>query len=65
MFDIRWWLSPGDGRWSILIRLMLFGVFFFEGIQKLAYPDILGAGRFAGIGIPWPEFTGPLEAVAQ
>jgi uncharacterized membrane protein YphA (DoxX/SURF4 family) len=60
MTALRWWLSPGESRWSILIRLTLFGVFFFEGIQKLIFPDILGAGRFAGIGIPWPEFTGPL-----
>jgi uncharacterized membrane protein YphA (DoxX/SURF4 family) len=60
MTDLRWWLSPGNARWSILVRLMLFGVFFFEGIQKLIFPDILGAGRFAGIGIPWPGFTGPL-----
>jgi uncharacterized membrane protein YphA (DoxX/SURF4 family) len=60
MIDLRWWLSPGKARWSFLIRLMLFGVFFFEGIQKLAFPEVLGAGRFEGIGIPWPEFTGPL-----
>ena len=60
MTNQRSWFSPGEGRWLILIRLMLFGVFFFEGIQKLIFPDILGAGRFAGIGIPWPEFTGPL-----
>lgn len=56
----RWWLSPGTGEWTILVRLLLAGVFVPEGIQKLAFPDLLGAGRFAGIGIPWPEFTGPL-----
>jgi hypothetical protein len=27
---------------------------FSEGIQKLVHPDILGAGRFARIGIPFP-----------
>lgn len=31
----------------------------FEGIQKLIYPDILGAGRFARIDIPAPEIMGP------
>ena len=29
-------------------------VFFPEDIQKLAFPDVLGAGRFARIGIPLP-----------
>ncbi|MBI1361887.1 MAG: DoxX family membrane protein [Alphaproteobacteria bacterium] len=50
----------GQGAWTILVRLLLGGVFFPEGIQKLIFPDILGAGRFVGIGIPFPEFTGPL-----
>ncbi|MDP3608341.1 MAG: DoxX family protein [Methylophilus sp.] len=46
-------------RWSILIRLALAGVFIPEGIQKLMFPEILGSGRFAKIGIPYPEFMGP------
>lgn len=54
------WLSPGQGRWSILVRLLLAGIFIPEGIQKLIFPAILGAGRFERIGIPWPDFTGPL-----
>ncbi|WP_086485910.1 DoxX family protein [Sphingobium sp. GW456-12-10-14-TSB1] len=60
MFDRAFWFSPGEGRWTILVRLLLAGVFVPEGIQKLIFPEILGAGRFAKIGIPWPEFTGPL-----
>jgi uncharacterized membrane protein YphA (DoxX/SURF4 family) len=56
---LAWWLSPGDLRWAILIRLSLAGVFVLEGYQKLAFPDILGAGRFAKIGIPHPEIMGP------
>jgi uncharacterized membrane protein YphA (DoxX/SURF4 family) len=60
MLDRAFWLSPGEGRWTILVRLLLAGVFIPEGIQKLIFPDALGAGRFTGIGIPWPEFTGPL-----
>jgi len=60
MFDRAFWLSPGEGRWTVLVRLLLAGVFVPEGIQKLIFPDALGAGRFAKIGIPWPEFTGPL-----
>jgi uncharacterized membrane protein YphA (DoxX/SURF4 family) len=34
-------------------------VFLPEGIQKLVLPEILGAGRFANIGIPYPEVMGP------
>ena len=49
--------APG---WSILIRLLVgLVVFFPEGIQKLIFPDLLGAGRFAHIGIPYPELMGP------
>jgi uncharacterized membrane protein YphA (DoxX/SURF4 family) len=35
-------------------------VFLPEGIQKLLFPEILGSGRFAGIGIPWSSVMGPL-----
>jgi len=55
----NFWLNAGTGNWTLLIRILLFGVFFFEGIQKLIFPEILGAGRFAKIGIPYPEVTGP------
>ncbi len=49
--------APG---WSILVRLLVgLVVFFPEGIQKLAFPALLGAGRFASIGIPWPAVMGP------
>lgn len=55
LFDTR---APG---WSILVRLLVgLVVFFPEGIQKLAFPDILGAGRFAGIGVPHPEILAPV-----
>jgi hypothetical protein len=33
-------------------------VFLPEGIRKLAFPEILGAGRFTNIGIPYPEVMG-------
>jgi uncharacterized membrane protein YphA (DoxX/SURF4 family) len=49
--------APG---WSILIRLLVgLGVLLPEGIQKLMFPDILGAGRFLRIGIPYPDAMGP------
>ena len=55
----NWWMSPGEASWSILIRLSLAGVFIPEGLQKLTHAEILGAGRFAKIGIPYPDFFGP------
>ncbi|MAG42611.1 MAG: DoxX family protein [Erythrobacteraceae bacterium] len=60
-----WWLSPGEATWSIFVRLSLAGVFIPEGLQKLTHADILGAGRFTGIGIPYPEFFGPLVGVLE
>jgi putative oxidoreductase len=44
---------------TVLIRLMVGGVFLVEGILKFLYPGELGAGRFAKIGIPSPEVMGP------
>ena len=55
--------APG---WSILVRLLVgLVVFFPEGIQKLAFPDILGARRFANIGIPYPNLMGPFVGVVE
>jgi uncharacterized membrane protein YphA (DoxX/SURF4 family) len=55
--------APG---WSILIRLIIgLVVFFLEGIQKLVFPEILGAGRFANIGIPSPELMGPFVGAVE
>jgi putative oxidoreductase len=55
--------APG---WSILVRLAVgLIVFFPEGIQKLIFADILGAGRFAHIGIPYPDIVGPFVGVVE
>ena len=55
--------APG---WSILVRLLVcLAVFFPEGIQKLIFPDILGADRFANIGIPYPEAMGPFVGLVE
>lgn len=55
--------APG---WTILVRLLVgLVVFFPEGIQKLAFPDILGAGRFTNIGIPYPQLMGPFVGVVE
>jgi uncharacterized membrane protein YphA (DoxX/SURF4 family) len=44
----------------VLVRIAVGWIFLSEGIQKFLYPDLLGAGRFARIGIPAPQLTGPL-----
>jgi len=43
----------------IIIRLMVGIVFLSEGIQKFLFPETLGVGRFATIGIPYPYFSAP------
>jgi uncharacterized membrane protein YphA (DoxX/SURF4 family) len=55
--------TPG---WTILIRLQVgLIVFFPEGIQKLIFPDILGAGRFVRIGIPFPDLMGTFVGIVE
>src|SRR2546428_13068580 len=49
----------------ILIRLIVGAVFLSEGIQKFLYPDALGVGRFAKIGIPAPEVMAPFVGVCE
>lgn len=44
---------------TILVRIMTGSIFLSEGIQKFLYPEDLAAGRFAKIGIPFPEIMGP------
>jgi uncharacterized membrane protein YphA (DoxX/SURF4 family) len=52
--------------WSILVRLLVgLVVFLPEGLQKLIFPDVLGAGRFARIGIPFPDVMGPFVGVVE
>lgn len=50
---------------TVLIRLAVGVVFAAEGIQKFIYPDVLGAGRFAKIGIPAPEVMGPFVGAVE
>jgi putative oxidoreductase len=44
---------------TALIRLSVGLIFLSEGIQKFLYPEALGVGRFAKIGIPWPALSAP------
>lgn len=52
-------LRTSDRATVLLLRLMVGTVFLSEGIQKFLFADELGAGRFAKIGLPAPEFFGP------
>jgi uncharacterized membrane protein YphA (DoxX/SURF4 family) len=50
---------------TVLIRLMVGAVFFEEGIQKFLFANLMGAGRFARIGIPSPEVMGPFVGTLE
>src|SRR5437870_8237312 len=49
----------------ILIRIVVGGVFFSEGIQKFLFSNDLGVGRFVKIGIPAPEVMAPFDGVFE
>src|SRR5215472_18323842 len=52
--------------WSILVRIIVgLVVFLPEGIQKLVFPYLLGAGRFTHIGILYSDFMGPFVGVVE
>jgi uncharacterized membrane protein YphA (DoxX/SURF4 family) len=62
------WRDEGspDVPWAVvLIRLLVGFVFFEEGIQKFLFPAVMGAGRFARIGIPAPNVMGPFVGVSE
>jgi putative oxidoreductase len=50
---------------TVLVRLLVGGVFVSEGIQKFLYPDALGVGRFVKIGIPAPSVMSPFVGVVE
>ena len=58
-------MQTNASGWTILVLLVGLVVFLPEGIQKLIFPDILGAGRFARIGIPYPDLMGPFVGVVE
>jgi putative oxidoreductase len=52
-------LAPSPPRAVFLVRLAVAFVFVTEGIQKFLAPEALGVGRFAKVGIPYPDITAP------
>jgi len=58
-------ISTQASRAVVLIRMLVGGVFLAEGVQKFLYPNEVGAGRFAKIGIPNPDVMGPFVGVVE
>jgi len=61
-----------DPRWArrvaaalLLIRVLVGWVFVSEGIQKFLFPELLGVGRFARIGIPAPQVLAPFVGTVE
>ena len=57
-----------DGRGAaanVIVRLLVGAVFLSEGVQKFVLPEELGAGRFAKIGIPLAQVSGPFVGVVE
>jgi uncharacterized membrane protein YphA (DoxX/SURF4 family) len=50
---------------NLLIRLLVGGVFFLEGIKKFLFPEQWGVGRFTRIGIPAPSTLAPFVGVVE
>jgi putative oxidoreductase len=63
---INWFLFPTDSapRSTVLIRLMVGGVFFWEGLLKFVYTN-QGVGRFTKLGIPFPGPTAHFVAILE
>ena len=55
----RSWYASSAPRSTLVVRLLVGAVFLSEGIQKFLYPEALGVGRFAEIGIPAPTVLAP------
>ena len=56
---VRKIIQTDNAASTVIIRLMVGAVFLSEGIQKFLFANKLGAGRFAKIGLPNPDFLGP------
>ncbi len=50
---------------TLIIRIMVGGVFLSEGLQKFLFPVLRGAGRFESMGFPAPEFLAGFVGVFE
>lgn len=58
-------LASSAPRATVLVRILVGWVFLAEGIQKFLFPESLGVGRFAKIGIPNPGFAAPFVGAVE
>lgn len=58
-------LKTADDHRSLIPRLVVGLVFLSEGIQKLLFPESVGAGRFEKIGFANPEGLAVLVATSE
>lgn len=59
-------MSHGEAPASVLlVRVMVGAIFVSEGLQKFLFPDALGIGRFAQIGIPFPAVMAPFVGAVE
>ena len=58
-------IHTDNSKTTIIIRLIVGGVFLSEGIQKFLFPTLRGAGRFEKIGLPSPEFFGSFVGIFE
>jgi putative oxidoreductase len=50
---------------TLIVRLLVGGIFFLEGVKKFLFAEQWGAGRFTRIGIPAPHIMGPFVGVVE
>ena len=50
---------------TVLVRLLVGGVFLLEGLKKFLFVEQWGAGRFAHIGIPWRQVMAPFDGAFE
>jgi putative oxidoreductase len=58
-------LASTAPRATVLVRLLVGLVFLSEGIQKFLFPEALGVGRFAKIGLPTPGVLAPFVGAVE
>jgi uncharacterized membrane protein YphA (DoxX/SURF4 family) len=59
-------MTAADGSAAnLLIRLLVGGVFFLEGIKKFLFPEQWGVGRFTHIGVPAPSTLAPFVGAVE
>jgi putative oxidoreductase len=60
-----WVVRPIKHVPIVIVRLSVGSIFLSEGIQKFLFADSVGAGRFAKIGLPSPEFLAHLVGITE